>query len=70
MTPGLSRNGLHLLAPHQLQADFPILSRQVNGKRLAYLDSGRRPSGHAPSSMPSCTTRRSCIPTSTAAFIP
>jgi cysteine desulfurase/selenocysteine lyase len=34
------RNGLHLLEPHQLETDFPILSRQVNGRRLAYLDSG------------------------------
>jgi cysteine desulfurase/selenocysteine lyase len=34
------RHGLHLLAAQQVQADFPILARTVNGKRLAYLDSG------------------------------
>jgi cysteine desulfurase/selenocysteine lyase len=34
------RHGLHLLEPQRVQADFPILSRRVNGKRLAYLDSG------------------------------
>jgi len=34
------RHGLHLLAPLQVAADFPILSRHVNGRRLAYLDSG------------------------------
>jgi cysteine desulfurase / selenocysteine lyase len=28
------------MAPQQVQADFPILSRSVNGRRLAYLDSG------------------------------
>ncbi len=34
------RHGLHLLAHQEVQADFPILSRMVNGKRMAYLDSG------------------------------
>ena len=40
MNTAHSRNGLHLLPPQQLEADFPILSRKVNGRRLAYLDSG------------------------------
>jgi cysteine desulfurase/selenocysteine lyase len=34
------RHGLHVLAPQQVQADFPILARTVNGRRLAYLDNG------------------------------
>jgi cysteine desulfurase/selenocysteine lyase len=34
------RHGLHLLQPLQVEADFPVLSRRVNGHRLAYLDSG------------------------------
>jgi len=34
------RHGLHLLQSQEVRADFPILSRKVNGRRLAYLDSG------------------------------
>ena len=40
MSANRTRHGLHLLAPLQVSADFPILSRRVNGRRLAYLDSG------------------------------
>src|SRR6185369_4369917 len=40
MNSARSRHGLHLLTPQEVQADFPILSRTINGRRLAYLDSG------------------------------
>ena len=40
MNAGRPRHGLHLLQSQEVRADFPILSRRVNGRRLAYLDSG------------------------------
>ena len=40
MNASRPRHGLHLLQSQEVRADFPILSRKVNGRRLAYLDSG------------------------------
>jgi cysteine desulfurase / selenocysteine lyase len=40
MNASRPRHGLHLLQSQQVREDFPILSRKVNGRRLAYLDSG------------------------------
>src|SRR4029077_13405132 len=35
---GCTRRSVWMLDPKAIQKDFPILNRQVNGKRLVYLD--------------------------------